>query len=121
MKTPDTVACSDYLKDWDKKPARLSYVGCKFDSVAQLQVVKAEYVVSGRDAKSVENAFIQSFKMKPLVFRCCGWEPDQPHANYIDAQKNYYEIHMTSGETLEKNWNAIEFFRVDVIRFLEMP
>jgi len=119
--TEAILGCCDFLRDWGRKPANLQFVRCATGRSGQLKTLKAQYAVSGKEAKGVERELIQKFKMKPLVFRCCGWEPEGPEGFYIDNLQNQYQISMSSGETLEKKWEAIETFQVTVEKFLEQP
>ena len=113
--------CADYLELWNKKPDKLKFVACKPSTSAQLKTLKSEYIASGKDAKEVEQALVRNFKMKPLIFQCCGWMTNE-NGHYLIEERPYdYEIFMFSEETLEKNWDQIKYFKVIVEKYLEEP
>lgn len=101
-----------------KKPEKLKFEGCKGENLHQLKVLKAEYTVDGKNAKEVEKSLVRDFNLKALVFACCGWE-SRP-ASFVKSN-SHFQIQMSSGETLEKDWNKINTFRVSVHKFLELP
>lgn len=83
------------------------------------KLCESVYKVPGRFARIAESVLIKKYGMGNLVFECCGWFPKngkegtfkRPH--YIaDGSYASYTISMSSGETLEKNWNKIDYFYI---------
>jgi len=115
-------ACTDFLAKWKMDHPQIKFVGCEKEDEAKHAQPKlfAKYSVKGTDAKSVEKYLGDKFKMRPLDFVCCGWSPearndtqfypDQGRGTYLDVEyENYFTIALTSGETIEKDWNKIDF------------
>ncbi|MBW4618512.1 MAG: DUF4952 domain-containing protein [Cyanosarcina radialis HA8281-LM2] len=130
--SPATPVCEDFLGKWDKKPKELQFSSCKKMKNPQTESLVASYSVKGKDAAQVESFLRQNFKMEPLKFLCCGWEPttavDKPnlprYGGYRDRDGYKYEISMYSEETLVNNrqhWNRIPKFNVRVTRYLQEP
>ncbi len=86
----------------------------------QLRSVTATYRVTG-DPKAVEAELVNRLGMTPLVFRCCGWEPENPMAaQYTTADGYSVVVSMASGETVERDWSKIAF-TVNAQLYLESP
>jgi Domian of unknown function (DUF4952) len=119
-------ACEDFLQVWGGKPKELRFAECKKIMGGQGDRLIASYWVPGTDASKVERFLVQRFKMAPLRFICCGWENfpayDKPRQNkdgfYKDKKGQTFSIHMTSGETLVKDWKKIPRFEVWVETYL---
>lgn len=125
IKLADTPPlCENFLKKWGKDHPKLKFVGCSYEKNIQSDRSIANYTVKGTDAIVMENFLSRNFKMAPLKFVCCGWEPlsvpgsDRRYGTYRDRSGYYYDILMGSGETLERNWNRIPEFHVQVIKFM---
>ncbi|MDX1958995.1 MAG: DUF4952 domain-containing protein [Leptospiraceae bacterium] len=102
----------------------LDFMSCTKTKDAQLQVLRTTYLVKGRNAKLVENYLEKKYSMGKLRFLCCGWENWESEGakdgQYIDIAKYKHSVSMYSKETLEKNWEKIQFY-VDDILYLEEP
>lgn len=112
-------ACGDFLEQLGVASPGLHFEGCKLEEGGQLRQLVAEYQVPGPEAHGVESLLQQRFGLQPLRFICCGWDT-QP-ANAPHASGRPYEIRMSSGETLEKDWARIDRFHVSVTLYLEDP
>lgn len=116
--------CEDFLANWQKKPKELQFSGCRYEYNPQSDRSIAQYTLSGTKARVVESFLGKNFKMAPLKFICCGWEPTslpgsyQRYGGYRDRSGYYYEIIMGSGETLEKDWDKIPNFYVSVVKYM---
>lgn len=113
-------SCGDFLRVQSKAFEAVVFKGCEAGRLHQLRAEIASYEVVGLKAKEVEIELIRLFQMKPLRFVCCGWETSQA-GRFKDANDNEYEVHMTSGETTEKNWSKIPAFHLKVYKLLEQP
>lgn len=73
----EVLACGDLLANFGfNKPKHLEFVGCERNPKVQY-ITRAEYRVSGKHSKKVEDYFIKYFKMPALkIFPHTGWEPD---------------------------------------------
>jgi hypothetical protein len=130
--TPTAPACEDFMEKWQKKPKELQFSSCKKMKNPQTESLVASYTVEGKNAAKVETFLRQNFKMEPLKFLCCGWEPTTNtdkynlprYGGYVDRDGYKYEIAMHSGETLVNNrqhWDRIPKFYVRVTRYLQEP
>jgi Domian of unknown function (DUF4952) len=115
----DPLECRDFLADWQQKPKELHLFGCPIAPRTQYQSITAKYTVTGTDTAKVEKFLRQKFRMSKLRFVCCGWE--SRNGSYRDSAGFYYEIAMTSEETLEKNWRKIPEFHVWVKKYITEP
>lgn len=132
--------CGDFLAMAGKKPPHLEYRDCVEGKQAQIRVLRARYRVAGKYAHLVEEYLVKETGMQPLSHVCCLWESmpkdgkrygHLPHSQWpkgspesIDPILTRYEISMGSGESLvsqRENWEAIDWFYVDVELFLELP
>lgn len=113
--------CVDFLAQRRVVIQGLQYQNCQGGKSAQLNTLVARYTVPGKQAKSVEEQLSKIFGMTKLVFRCCGWENNGVAGFYKDAAGFSHSVTMTSGETLEKNWEKIPDFTVTDELFLEDP
>jgi hypothetical protein len=130
--TPTAPACEDFMGKWNKKPKELQFSSCNKRKNTQIESLEAAYTVTGKDAAKVETFLRQNFKMEPLKFLCCGWEPTTNtekanlprYGRYVDRDGYKYEISMHSEETLVNNrqhWDRIPKFSVRVTRYLQEP
>jgi len=116
-----SVVCTDFLAKWNMGYPQVTFVDCEKEDESKAQPkLFAKYTVKGTDAKSVEKYLVEKFQMRPLEFICCGWSPearndtifyaDQGRGTYLDVEyKNYFTIALMSGETIEKDWQKIDF------------
>jgi Domian of unknown function (DUF4952) len=129
--TAPAIACEDLLGKWKKKPNELKFSNCKYKKHAQVDRLVSTYVVKGTDAAIIERFLRKEFRMSPLRFVCCGWEPvvvgngqtinNPRYGIYQDRDGYDCEISMTSGETLEQNWHLIPEFYIYVTKYLGDP
>lgn len=115
--------CENFLAQWGKTPPELKFSGCKYQPGGQSNLLIAEYVVTGRDAKIVEQYLHAQFKMALLHRVCCIWEPgivegSPRYGSYVDRDGYYYQIVMGSGETIEIDWPKIPLFHIQVSKFM---
>jgi len=83
------------------------------------KLCESVYKIPGQFAQNAESILIKKYGMEKLVFECCGWFPKNgkegsfKHSHYM-ADRSYasYVISMSSEETLEKNWNKIDYFYI---------
>lgn len=112
-------ACGDFLEQLGVASPGLHFEGCKLEEGGQLRQLVAEYLVPGPQAHGVEKLLQQRFGLQPLRFMCCGWDTRPASAPHASGRP--YEIRMSSGETLEKDWARIDRFHVSVTLYLEDP
>ena len=62
----------DLLEEYAEKPAQLTFIGCKAGTGQTL--LEAEYMVSGKDARTVEDFLVDRYGLGEMTFTCCGWE-----------------------------------------------
>lgn len=79
-----SVECGDLLAERNIKPLNLEFVGCK-KGTGQT-VLSAEYKVSGKNSKKVENILVTKYGMGELKSLCCGWEPHEGKKGQIEDQ-----------------------------------
>ena len=73
--------CGDLLQNYAQKPKSLEFIKCKKVSDSQT-IVRAEYRVSGKEAKAVEDFLVENYGMGKLKFACCGWESQSSYGNF---------------------------------------
>ena len=114
------TACSNFLVDLGIKSDKLIFTGCTngIGFGTNLPAQTASYKISGKDVKFVEQMLISRFKILPLKFACCGW--DTP-PTFFQEDNIYYTVWMSSDETLEKDWDKIQHFYVNVEKMWESP
>lgn len=79
------IKCGDLLSRYAEKPAKLSFVNCV---TGEGQVIlEAQYSVSGKDSKEVEDFLVKAYGLGKLQFTCCGWESKNGKNGQIDALK----------------------------------
>lgn len=114
---PLTTVCQDFLRKLSTPPETIEFISCEQDESSYLRPFVAKYRVSGKDAKEVEYFLISSFKMAPLTYTCCGWEPATGSVDYIDNKTNiHYSIGM-GVETRYSNqadWHKIPYFTLTI-------
>jgi Domian of unknown function (DUF4952) len=116
--------CENFLAKWGKNPPELKFASCRYEPNSQSDRSIAQYTVKGTEAKVVEGFLRTNFQMAPLQRVCCIWEPvsvpgsDRRYGTYRDGNGYYYEIVMGSGETIERDWDKIPEFYVQVTKFM---
>ena len=125
IKLADTPPlCDNFLDKWGKNPPNLKFVGCGYEKNPQSDRSIAKYTIKGIDAAKIELFLRENFQMAPLKFVCCVWQPtasigsDQRYGTYRDRSGYYYQVIMSSGETLERDWHQIPEFHIYVVKFM---
>jgi Domian of unknown function (DUF4952) len=114
----DRTTC-DFLKQWHLQSKKLILADCELKH-GQMDLLIATYTVKGQDAAIVEKLLQQRFQMGKLRFICCGWE--NPGQNGWYRWDSYsYQIGMSSGETIERDWNKIDRFYITITKYLTDP
>lgn len=114
---PLTTVCQDFLRKLSTPPETIEFISCEQDVSSYLRPFVAKYRVSGKDAKEVEYFLISSFKMAPLTYTCCGWEPATGSVDYIDNKTNIHYLIGMGVETLYSNqadWHKIPYFTLTI-------
>jgi Domian of unknown function (DUF4952) len=115
------LECAESLEIWDRHaPPQLKLSSCQVES-GQLEVLVVRYTVKGADVTKVEKILRQKFRMGKLRFVCCGWTTDYQKGFYRDKSGYYYEVTMSSPETVEQNLHRIPEFEVTVQKYLTEP
>lgn len=114
---PLATVCQDFLHELSTPPKSIVFISCKQDESSYLRPFVAKYRVLGKDAKEVERFLISSFKMAPLTYTCCGWEPATGSVDYIDNKTNIHYLIGMGVETLYSNqadWHKIPYFTLTI-------
>jgi Domian of unknown function (DUF4952) len=115
------MECAGSLELWGRYvPSQLKLSSCQVES-GQLEVLVVRYTVKGADVTEVEKILRQKFRMGKLRFICCGWTTDYQKGFYRDKSGHYYEVTMSSPETIEQNLRRIPEFEVKVQKYLTEP
>ncbi len=123
----------NFLQQWHKEIPELKFAKCEVDSgesveSGQKPAMTAVYSMKGRDAAKVEAFLQKQFGMGKLRFICCYWGHGPNYGSYRD--KAYpsphmlsapYRISMSSGETVEKQWQRIDTFQVHILKYISDP
>ena len=114
----DTPTCIDYLQELNLKPTNLKYQNCKKVEEPPAVLLKASYIVSGKQAKTIEDFLHKEFGLKRLRFACCGWETSQ--ATYIRNNGDTYSIQMYSLDEFnyQEKWDDYKEFQVLVGKYI---
>lgn len=83
------------------------------------KLCESTYKIPGKYARATEAMLIRKYGMGKLVFECCGWSPARWKTGSFrrthrmaDGAYGAYQIYMSSGETVEKQWDKIESFYI---------
>lgn len=113
--------CTDFLQELNLKPAHLSFQDCKKVEEAPAVLLKSSYVVSGENAKAIEDFLHKEFGLKRLRFACCGWETSPVTYHAPDGET--YDIHMHSLDefSYQEKWSDYKAFSVTVGKYIVLP
>ncbi len=115
----DLSTCN-FLSQWQIKPQELELASCDLEH-KQMDMLIANYTVKGTDAAIAEKFLQARFQMGKLRYICCGWETAGKNGVYRDKDNYSYEISMSSGETIERDWPKIRQFYVVITKYLTDP
>lgn len=95
----------------NKEPTGLSQIFCK-----------STYKIPGKYAHVAEALLVKKHGMGKLVFACCGWSPEngqegtfrRSHPTARRGEYAVYSITMNSEETVEKQWEKIGNFYIEL-------
>lgn len=123
--------CPNTLAEFGAVPSIITLKNCEHIESGQEHFI-TNYLVSGKNAAQAEKWLQERFDMKPLYYLCCGWEPvdrsdfrqnRDGRGHYLNKISNqYYDITMTSGETLtneRSQWPSIPQFFISVTWYPE--
>ena len=106
-----TFLCGDLLTNFGlKKPKDLQFISCEQDSRAYY-IANADYRVSGKNSKAVEDYFIKRFNMLPIFRSTTGWESDLLILKTKELSKinPNYELRITMvGDAIKSNPSNID-------------
>ncbi len=114
----DRTTC-DFFNQWRFPLHKLTLADCELRH-GQMDLLVTTYTVKGSDAAEIEKLLQKRFQMGKMRFICCGWENPAQHGRY--RWDSYtYEIAMSSGETIERDWRKIDRFYITVTKYLTEP
>lgn len=109
----------DLLKMYGMKIPHAKLIRSEEPSAPSQKLCESTYSIPGKYARATEAMLIRKYGMAKLVFECCGWSPSRGKTGSFrrahpmaDGAYAHYEISMSSGETVEKQWEKIGNFYI---------
>ena len=120
---PDALCSADLMKAYKIHIPHAEFYRSDVPAKPSQILCESVYRIPGKYARYAESVLVRRFGMGKLRFACCGWFPGRGKRGAADGTFRHshlmsngayaaYGISMSSEETLEKQWDRIEYFYI---------